>query len=413
MPENSGERRLIMITGSKAGTKTVALIGTDAIAEAMRQINPDVVAAYPITPQTAIVETYSQMVADGLVKTNMIAVESEHSAMSAAIGAAASGARVMTATSAQGLGLMWEMLYIASGLRLPIIMPNVNRALSAPINIHCDHGDSMGARDSGWIQLFSENAQESYDNTIQAIRIAENPAVLLPVMVLLDGFIISHSIDRVELLDDEVVSHFVGEFKPAYSLLNARNPVSVGNFDGLYGYYFEFKRQQEEALLNSFRVINEVGEEFGKISGRPYRFFETIGMEDAEFAIIVLGSAAGTVRQQVEDMRAKGIPIGMIKLRVFRPFPARELAEAISRMKAVAVFDRSSTFAGNMGGPVFIELRSALYDLQKRPLLVNYVYGLGGRDLSVDLVNKAAAELAEVACSGQVKQPVNYLGLRE
>ena len=346
-----------------ADRKIVAIVGTDAVAEAMRQINPDVVAAHFITPQTAIVETYSQMAADDLVKTRMVAVESEHSAMSASIGAAAAGARVMTCTSSQGLALMWELLYIASGLRLPIVMPNVNRSLSAPINIHCDHGDSMGARDAGWIQLFSENAQEAYDNTLQAVRIAENPDVLLPVMVLMDGFIISHSIDRVELLDDKTVKDFVGEYQPPYSLLDADNPVSVGNFDSLYGYYFEFKRQQEEAMLNSFEVIKKVGEEFGKISGRSYGLFETVGMEDAEFAIVALGSAAGTVRHEVEAMRAKGIPIGMIKLR-FRPFPAKELAVAFP-CKGRAVFDRSDTFAGNIGGPVFIELRSSLYDLEK------------------------------------------------
>ena len=396
-----------------AEQKIVAIVGTDAVAEAMRQINPDVVAAYPITPQTAIVETYSQMAADGLVKSRMVAVESEHSAMSAAIGAAAAGARVITCTSSQGLALMWELLYIASGLRLPIVMPNVNRSLSAPINIHCDHGDSMGARDAGWIQLFSENAQEAYDNTVQAVRIAENPDVLLPVMVLMDGFIISHSIDRVELLDDKAVRDFVGEYQPPYSLLDADNPVSVGNFDSLYGYYFEFKRQQEDAMLNSLEVIKKVGEEFGKISGRSYGLFESVGMEDAEFAIVALGSAAGTVRHEVQAMRAKGIPIGMIKLRVFRPFPAEELAVALSGVKAAAVLDRSDTFAGNIGGPVFIELRSSLYDLEKRPLLINYVYGLGGRDLSRELINHAAAELAEVARSGQVKQLVNYLGLRE
>ena len=396
-----------------ADRKIVAIVGTDAVAEAMRQINPDVVAAYPITPQTAIVETYSQMAADDLVKTRMVAVESEHSAMSASIGAAAAGARVMTCTSSQGLALMWELLYIASGLRLPIVMPNVNRSLSAPINIHCDHGDSMGARDAGWIQLFSENAQEAYDNTLQAVRIAENPDVLLPVMVLMDGFIISHSIDRVELLDDKTVKDFVGEYQPPYSLLDADNPVSVGNFDSLYGYYFEFKRQQEDAMLNSLEVIKKVGEEFGKISGRSYGLFESVGMEDAEFAIVALGSATGTVRHEVQAMRAKGIPIGMIKLRVFRPFPAEELAVALSGVKAAAVLDRSDTFAGNIGGPVFIELRSSLYDLEKRPLLINYVYGLGGRDLSRELINHVAAELAEVARSGQVKQLVNYLGLRE
>ena len=396
-----------------ADRKIVAIVGTDAVAEAMRQINPDVVAAYPITPQTAIVETYSQMAADDLVKSRMVAVESEHSAMSASIGAAAAGARVITCTSSQGLALMWELLYIASGLRLPIVMPNVNRSLSAPINIHCDHGDSMGARDAGWIQLFSENAQEAYDNTVQAVRIAENPDILLPVMVLMDGFIISHSIDRVELLNDKAVKDFVGEYQPPYSLLDADNPVSVGNFDSLYGYYFEFKRQQEDAMLNSLEVIKKVGEEFGKISGRSYGLFESVGMEDAEFAIVALGSATGTVRHEVQAMRAKGIPIGMIKLRVFRPFPAKELAAALSGVKAAAVLDRSDTFAGNIGGPVFIELRSSLYDLEKRPLLINYVYGLGGRDLSRELINHAAAELAEAARSGQVKQLVNYLGLRE
>lgn len=394
-------------------SKAVAIVGTDAVSEAMRQINPDVVAAYPITPQTAIVETFSQLAADGLVKTHMITVESEHSAMSAAIGASAAGSRVMTCTSSQGLAYMWELLHIASGLRLPIVMPNVNRSLSAPINIHCDHSDSMGARDASWIQIFSENAQEAYDNTLQAIRIAENPDVLLPAMVLLDGFIISHAIERVEIIDNDIVSKFIGDFNPPCSLLDSQNPVSIGTFDSLYGYFFEFKRQQEEAMLNAFKVIKDVGKEFGEISGRHYDLFESVGMDDAEFAIIATSSAAGTIRHLVEDMRSRGIPIGMIKLRVFRPFPAKELAEALSGLKAVAVFDRSDTFAGNMGGPIFIELRSSLYDLQQRPLAINYIYGLGGRDLSIELIEKASGELIDAARSGQVKQTINYLGLRE
>lgn len=393
--------------------KTAALVGTDAVAEAMRQINPDVVAAYPITPQTAIVETFSQMVADGQVKTHMIAVESEHSAMSATIGAASCGVRAMTCTSSQGLALMWELLYIASGLRLPIVMPNVNRSLSAPINIHCDHGDSMGARDSGWIQLFSENAQEAYDNTIQAIRIAEHPDVQLPVMVLMDGFIISHSIDRLDLQDDASVQNFIGTRKPAYSLLNAQNPVSVGTFDSLYGYFFEFKRQQEEGMLNALNVIQEVGKEFGSLFGRHYGLFETVGMEDAEYAVIATSSAAGTIRTEVERLRSKGVPIGMVKLRSYRPFPAAQLAELLSGLKAVAVFDRSNTFAGNIGGPIFIELRSALYELEKKPQIINYVFGLGGRDLSVELVAKAIGQLIEIKPNGVIQQNVNYLGLRE
>lgn len=393
--------------------KTAALVGTDAVAEAMRQINPDVVAAYPITPQTAIVETFSQMVADGQVKTHMIAVESEHSAMSATIGAASCGVRAMTCTSSQGLALMWELLYIASGLRLPIVMPNVNRSLSAPINIHCDHGDSMGARDSGWIQLFSENAQEAYDNTIQAIRIAEHPDVQLPVMVLMDGFIISHSIDRLDLQDDASVQNFIGTRNPAFSLLNAQNPVSVGTFDSLYGYFFEFKRQQEEGMLNALNVIQEVGKEFGSLFGRHYGLFEAVGMEDAEYAVIATNSAAGTIRTEVESLRSKGVPIGMIKLRSFRPFPAAQLAELLSGLKAVAVFDRSNTFAGNIGGPIFIELRSSLYELEKKPQVINYVFGLGGRDLSIELVTKAIGELLEIKPNGVIQQNVNYLGLRE
>ncbi|MGI5875931.1 MAG: pyruvate ferredoxin oxidoreductase [Dethiobacteria bacterium] len=392
---------------------TVAKQGTDAVAEAMRQINPDMVAVYPITPQTDIVQSFSQMVADKAVKSHLVNVESEHSAMSACIGGAATGARVMTCTSSQGLALMWELLYIASGLRLPIVMPNVNRSLSAPINIHCDHGDSMGAKDSGWIQIFSENAQEAYDNTIQAIRIAEHEDVLTPVMVLMDGFIISHALDRLDLLDDNTVQQFVGEYKPHYALLDANNPVCVGPFDGLYGYYFEFKRQQEEGMRNALQVIKDVGQEYGNISGRPYQLFESIGMDDAEIAIITLGSSAGTVRTKVERLRSKGIPIGMIKLRVFRPFPARELAEAIAGLKAVAVFDRSETFAGGMGGHVFVELRSAMYEQAKKPLMINYIYGLGGRDLGLELIGKAVEELTETARSGQVKQLVNYLGLHE
>ena len=392
---------------------TQALQGTEAVALAMKQINPDMVAAYPITPQTEIVQGFSQYVADGDVKTHLINAESEHSAMSACIGGASAGGRVMTATSSQGLALMWELLYIASGLRLPIVMPNVNRTLSAPINIHCDHSDSMGARDAGWIHLFSENAQEAYDNTLQAVRIAEHPDVRLPAMVLLDGFIISHSLDRMESMEDNQAKAFVGDFKPDFSLLDSQVPTCVGAFDGLYGYFFEFKRQQEQAMRNAFQVVKDVGKEYGELSGRSYSLFETFGMEDAEFAIIVLGSAAGTVRNEVECLRSRGIPIGMIKLRLFRPFPAKELIDAVSNLKAVAVFDRSDTFAGGMGGPVFVELRSALYEAEKKPLMVNYIYGLGGRDLSVELINKAATELEQVAGSGQVKEKINYLGLKE
>jgi pyruvate ferredoxin oxidoreductase alpha subunit len=394
-------------------SKTVALVGTDAIAEAMRQINPDVVPAYPITPQTAIVEAFAQMVADGRVDSEMINAESEHSAMSAAIGAAAAGARVMTATSAQGLALMWEMLYIASGMRLPIVMPNVNRALSAPINIHCDHSDSMGARDSGWIQLFSENAQEAYDNVLQAVRIAEDTNVLLPVMVLLDGFIISHSVDRLDLLDDSVAKEFVGTLLPRNSLLDAASPPSWGTFDGLGGYYFEFKRAQAQAMINAAAVVREVGRHYAEISGRHYDYFASYRMEDAELAVVAAGSAAGTIRSLIDQFRAEGIKIGMIKLRMFRPFPERELVDALSLVRAVAVFDRSDTFAGEMGGPLFTELRSAFYEAEKRPQLFNFIYGLGGRDLPQALIREAV-HLFEKADGGRERQKrIIYLGLRD
>jgi pyruvate ferredoxin oxidoreductase alpha subunit len=385
-------------------------VGTDAAAEAMRQIDPEVVAVYPITPQTAIVEKFAEYVAEGEVNTEMINVESEHSAMSACIGAAAAGARVMTATSSQGLALMWEVLYIAAGLRLPIVMTNVNRALSAPINIHCDHSDSMGARDSGWIQLYSESAQELYDNLLQAVRVAEHPEVRLPVMVCVDGFIISHAVDRVEVLDDAQAKAFVGEYRPlpGYSLLDASRPVSVGMFDGLYGYFYEAKRAQEEAMVRALEVIQQVGEEYGRVSGRSYGLWEEYGLEDADICLVALNSACGTIRSRLAAWRAQGAKIGLLKLRVFRPWPGRQLRDRLAGFKTVAVFDRALTLSGNQGGPLYREVAATLYGLPRAPQLVNYVYGLGGRDLTLTMVDAALRELTEPA--GQ--EPVRYLGLR-
>ena len=389
--------------------RSAAVVGTDAVAEAMRQIEPDVVAAYPITPQTAIVESFSGMVADGIVSTEMVNVESEHSAMSATIGAAAGGSRAMTCTSSQGLALMWEMLYIASGLRLPIVMPNVNRALSAPINIHCDHSDSMGARDAGWVQLFSENSQEAYENTLQAVRIAEHPDVQLPVMVLLDGFITSHTTERVDFYEDDAVKSFVGEHQPAYSLLDPDNPISVGNFDALYGYFFEFKRAQEEAMKNAFKAVKEVGQEFGRKFGQTYDYFEPYCLDDAEIAFIASGSGAGTTRVAIDQLREKGIKAGLLKLRMFRPFPANELIQALSHVPLIGVLDRSLTFSGGPGGPIYQELRSAFYDASSQPRILSYVYGLGGRDFNPQLVLDAGRDLAE----GNIHQGIRYLGLKE
>lgn len=392
-------------------TKALALTGNAACATAMRQVNPDVVAAYPITPQTALMEEFSTYVANGVLDTELVRVESEHSAMSASIGASAAGARVMTATSSQGLALMWEMLYIAASMRLPIVMVNVNRALSAPINIHCDHSDSMGARDAGWIQIYSESAQEAYDNTLQAVRIAENMQIRLPVMVCLDGFITSHAIDRVEVLSDETVKKFVGEFKHQYALLDTMNPVTMGAF-ALPDSYFEFKRMQAEVMKRVRGVVKKVGQEYGEISGRPYGYFESYQMEDAEVAMVTLGSLGGTAKTVVERLRSQNIKAGLVKLRLFRPFPAEEIAEVLSSLKAVAVMDRADTLS-NLGGPLFVDIKSALFNWGKKPALLNYIYGLGGRDVGVYEVMKVFSDLEDVASGKEGIKQVNYLGVRE
>lgn len=391
--------------------KTLAQTGTSAMAEAMRQINPDVVAAYPITPQTAIVEEFSQMAANGLVKAEVVQVESEHSAMSACIGASAAGSRVMTATSSAGLALMWEVLYVASGCRTPVIMPMVNRALSAPINIHCDHSDSMGARDAGWIQIFSENAQQAYDNLIQAVRIGEHEKIRLPVMIMMDGFITSHAIERFDILDDKQVAKFVGEFKAINPLLDTDNPVTHGPFD-LYDYYFEHKRQQAEAMSPVKDVTMEVAQEFAALSGRQYGLFATHRLKDAEIAVVVLSSTAGTARTVVNKLREAGIKAGLLIPRLFRPFPAAEIAEALSHLKAIAVMDRSDSF-GALGGPLFIETRHALYDLGKNIPVTDYIFGLGGRDVTPAQIESVFTDLQEIAKTAKVKQQVNYLGVRE
>jgi len=391
--------------------KVMAFTGDEIAAEAMRQINPDVLAAYPITPQTETVQKFSEFVAEGRVSTDMIRVESEHSAMSACVGAAAAGARAMTATSANGLALMWEILYIAASYRLPIVMPVVNRALSGPINIHCDHSDSMGARDSGWIQLYSENCQEVYDNLIQALLIGENRNVLLPVMVCFDGFIISHGTEGVAILEDKVVRDFIGEFKNIHSLLDLDNPVTYGPLD-LFDYYFEHKRQQVEAMEKAPEVVKKVGKQFGELTGRFYGLLEDYHLQDADLVVIAAGSTAGTVKATVDELREEGIRAGLLKIRTFRPFPQKEIVQKLSKAKAVAVMDRSASF-GAIGGPIFLEVRSALFEEQKKPLVISYIYGLGGRDTGINQIKQVYNDLAKAAQSGKVSQLVNYLGVRE
>jgi pyruvate ferredoxin oxidoreductase alpha subunit len=392
-----------------------ALDGAKAVAEAMRQIEPDVVAAYPITPQTEIVQTFSQFVADGLVNTEFIPVESEHAAMSACIGASAAGARVMTATAANGLALMWETLYIAASLRLPIVMSVVNRALSAPLNIHCDHSDSMGARDAGWIQIFAENPQEAYDNTIQAIRIAEHPDILLPVMSMQDGFITGHGVERVEVLEDKAVKEFVGEYKALYSLLDIDQPKTFGAW-AFYDYYFEFKRQQTEALSKVPQVVREIGKEYGELSGRYYDLFSAYELDDAEVAIVVLASTAGTARVVVRKLRQEGIKVGLLKPRLYRPFPGKELVEALKHVKVIGVMDRSIAFGSIEGcGPLFLDLCASFYTCGngKGPQIVDYIFGLGGRDILPEQIEGMVKELLRIAETGKVPYRVGYLGLRE
>jgi len=391
----------------------MALDGAHAAAHAMRQINPDVVAAYPITPQTAIVQTFSQYVADGEVDTEFIAVESEHAAMSACVGAASAGGRVMTATAANGLALMWEILYIAASSRLPIVMSVVNRALSAPLNIHCDHSDSMGARDAGWIQLYSETGQEAYDNLFQAVRISEHPDLLLPVMVMQDGFITGHGVGRVDVLDDSAVQDFIGTYKAKHSLLDVDHPTTFGSWD-MYDYYFEHKRQQTDAMSKAMKVIVDVGKEFGETFGRSYGIFDSYAVDDADLAIIVLSSTAGTARTTVKKLRAEGVKIGLLKPRVFRPFPAQEFVDALKGVKAVAVLDRSVSFGAMYGaGPMFLEVSAALFAGGSQAKAVNYIYGLRGRDVIPEHIEQVASDLQEVADTGKVKSLVNYLGLRE
>lgn len=388
----------------------IALMGDQAAAEAMRQIEPDVVAAYPITPQTEIVMSFSQFVADGRVKTELIPVESEHSAMSACVGSAAAGARTMTATSANGLALMWEIVYIAASTRLPIVMPVVNRALSAPINIHCDHSDSMGTRDAGWIQLFSENPQEVYENIIAAVRIAEHKKILLPVMVCQDGFITSHGVEGVEMFSDAEVKQFIGEYKPERTLLDIDNPLTYGPLD-LQDFYFEHKRQQVEAMKNALEIIPEVLAEFNKTFGRSHDLIEEYKMDGAETAIVVLSSTAGTTKTVVDELRKKGMKVGLLKPIFFRPFPKERIVKALSNLKAVAILDRSASF-GAEGGPLFTEIKSALYESKKRPILVDYIFGLGGRDIFPEDIKKVYDDLEQIKETGKIKNLVNYLGVR-
>jgi len=377
-----------------------ALTGGVAMAEAMRQINPDVMEVYPITPQTPIIETFSQFQSDGKVETEIIQAESEHSALSACVGAQASGARTITATSSQGLALMNEILYIASGMRLSILMAVSARALAAPINIHSDHSDVMGVRDTGWIQIFSENVQEAYDNTLIGMKLAEK--VSLPTMAIMDGFNTSHSVENMEMLSDEIVKKFIGEFKPEKYLLDVKNPITFGAF-ALQNSYFEFKVEQEKAMQEAKDEYLKIAKEFEKISGRKKDFFEEYETQDAEKVIILMGSTAGTAKEVVDKLRERGEKVGLLKINLFRPFPKEEIAKTLKKAKKIAVLDRAQSI-GTMP-PLYMEIKNAISGKQK---ISSYIYGLGGRDIFQKDLEKVFIDLKNEKNSEEIK----YIGLK-
>ena len=387
------------------------LSGNEAVAEALRQINPDVFPAFPITPSTEIPQYFASFVANGKVDTEFIPVESEHSSMSAAIGASAAGARALTATSSCGLAFMWEELYIAASNRLPLALALVNRALSGPININCDHSDSMGARDSGWIQMYAENNQEAYDNMVQAFRISEHKDVKLPIMICQDGFITSHAVENIELLEDEEVRSFVGEYEPENYLLNPDCPMAVGPYS-VTDYYMEAKRNQAEGMRHVEQVVLDVAEEFAQLSGREYGLFEAYRLEDAERAVVMIGSAAGTTKDAIDRLREKGEKVGLLKIRLYRPFPADAIAEALKNVKAVAVMDRAEGYS-NHGGPLGADVMAALFRARSAALAANIIYGLGGRDVRVEDMEQVFEELQTMIDQNDAGETYRYMGLRE
>lgn len=387
------------------------LSGNEAVAIALRQINPDVFPAFPITPSTEIPQYFANFVANGQVDTEFITVESEHSSMSATIGASAAGARALTATSSCGLAFMWEELYIAASNRLPLALALVNRALSGPININGDHSDGMGARDAGWIQIYAENNQEAYDNMVQAFRISEHKDVHLPIMICQDGFITSHAVENIELLDDAEVKNFVGEYQPENYLLNPECPMAVGPYS-VTDFYMEAKRNQAEAMKHVDAVVLDVAKDFAELSGREYSLFESYRLEDAERAVVMIGSAAGTAKDAIDQLRDQGEKVGLLKIRLYRPFPGEAIAEALKNVKAVAVMDRAEGYS-NQGGPLGADVMSALFRARSQALAVNYIYGLGGRDVRVEHIEEVFAALQTIIDNDDAGETYRYLGIRE
>ena len=379
------------------------LTGAGAVVEAMRQIDPDVVPVYPITPQTPMIESFSKLVADGRAGGEVINVESEHSAMSAAIGAALAGARTMTATSSQGLALMTEVVYVAASQRAPIVVALGNRALSGPLNIHCDHSDSMLVRDSGVVQLFAENAQEVYDLMLLAPRIAEHPEVLVPVFVCQDGFTVTHSSEPVSTIGDEAARAFVGDYRIPHPLLDYRHPTSQGTF-AMPDHYFELKFAEVHAMRAALRVIPDVAVELSELTGRAIRMVEPYALEDADRAVVVLGSTAGTIKDTVDEMRAEGERVGLLRICSFRPLPREAIRAALGSVESVVVLDRSLSPGGTPA--LYADVARVL---SATPASVQgCVFGLGGRELDPAGVREAFDRARELAPGD-----LTYIGLRE
>jgi pyruvate ferredoxin oxidoreductase alpha subunit len=384
--------------------------GNMAAAQALRQADVDVVAAYPITPSTPTVENYAGFHANGYIDGEFVMVESEHAAMSACVGAAAAGGRVATATSSQGFALMIEVLYQASGMRLPITLIQVNRALAAPLNVNGDHSDMYLGRDSGWVNTCAFSPQEVYDLTLCSFRVGEHLDVRLPVIVNFDGFMCSHTAQNVNVLDDKTACDFVGAYKAVNSMLDFSKPVTHG-VQTEENWHFEHKAKQHAALMGSAKVIDEVFAEFEKLTGRKYKRLETYKMEDAEVAIVALGTTYESAQLAADKMREQGVKAGVIAPRVIRPFPLEEMAAALQNVKAIACMDRSAP--GGTVGALYNEICGALFNTSARPVISNIIYGLGGRDMTITTLCEIYAELDKDAKSGKRNGPLQrFVGVR-
>jgi pyruvate ferredoxin oxidoreductase alpha subunit len=389
--------------------KTV-IKGNMATALGAKLSRAEVIPAYPITPSTLFPEKISEYVADGEMDCQFILVESEHSAMSACIGASATGARTCTSTASQGLALMHEMLYIAAGMRLPIVVAVGNRALSAPINIWCDHQDSISERDTGWMQFYAEKNQEALDLMIMAFKIGEDKRVLLPAMVGLDAFVLTHTMEAVDVPDQDVVDKFLPPYAAPYGVLDPQKPMTFGSF-GTPEYYMEFKYAQTKALEDSEKVIDEVFAQFKKTFGRDYKKLNGYKTEDADIILITMGSMSGTARAAVDKMRSEGKKVGCAKMTVFRPFPAKELVEMTKNTKVLAIVDRD--ISPGFGGAVFGEAATQFVNDSQKPIMMNFIVGLGGRDVTIPDFENMAKKAQSAIEKGKPEKMIEWINLNE